>query len=137
MTPGYLAAMITALDEHPVVAASMRSDLLNTGWVRSARSLTQESALPFDFGAPWAYGCTLGLRRDAFEAVGGFDPSLRPAGEDVDLCIRLAKAGYAIEFVTSAVLQYRFPSTLRGLFRQGRLYGLGHINVCAPWLAVW
>jgi GT2 family glycosyltransferase len=128
--PGYVAAMCRALEEHPVVAAAMRSDRLNVGWARTARSLTQEVALPFDFGVTWAYGCTLGLRRDAFEAVGGFDPSLRPAGEDVDLCIRLAEAGYTIELVDRAVLQYRFPSTLRSLFLQGRRYGLGHIDVC-------
>ncbi len=128
--PGYVTAMLAALDEHPVVAAAMRTDQLNSGWVRSARALTQTSRLPIDFGERWAYGCTLGVRRQVFESVGGFDPALRPAGEDVDLCIRLAKAGHPTEFVEGAVVQYRFPSTLRALFRQGRLYGLGHVNVC-------
>lgn len=52
-------------------------------------------------GAPvvmvdWLSGCALALRRSAFEAVGGFDPGYRLFVEDVDLCDRLARAGWRI-----------------------------------------
>ena len=47
------------------------------------------------------------------------------SGEDVDLCWRLTQQGDAIAFVPDAVLRYRYPHTLQGLFRQGRRYGRG------------
>jgi hypothetical protein len=78
---------------------------------------------------PWAYGCTLGIRRDAFARVGGFDPEILQAGEDVDLCWRLHDAGCELHFVPEAVVHYRFPTTMRALYRQGRTYGAAAIAV--------
>ena len=40
----------------------------------------------------WALGAFLMLRRDAFEAVGGFDERLWMYAEDLDLCWRLRRA---------------------------------------------
>ena len=34
-------------------------------------------------------GCNMAFRRAAIEAVGGFDPQFRIAGDDVDVCWRL------------------------------------------------
>jgi GT2 family glycosyltransferase len=54
---------------------------------------------------PWVLGAALALRREAFEAVGGFDESFFLYGEEVDLCRRLAVAGYETHFapVTTVV----------------------------------
>lgn len=38
------------------------------------------------------------MRRDVFRRVGGFDPSLRVAYNDIDLCFRLRALGYSIVF---------------------------------------
>jgi O-antigen biosynthesis protein len=54
------------------------------------------------------------VRRDAFEAVGGFDESLAIAFNDVDFCLRLRAAGYRNVVVPGAVL-YHFESKSRGL----------------------
>lgn len=43
---------------------------------------------------PWVYGAALMLRRSAFEAVGGYDPSFYMYYEEVDLAYRLAQAGW-------------------------------------------
>ena len=43
---------------------------------------------------PWVHGAVLMLRRSAFEAVGGFDPSFYMYYEEVDLAYRLAAAGW-------------------------------------------
>ena len=36
------------------------------------------------------------IRRDVFEEVGGFEPSLRVAFNDIDLCLKVRSAGYRI-----------------------------------------
>jgi hypothetical protein len=54
----------------------------------------------------WATTSNLAVRRSAFEAVGGFAerPLTVVGGEDVDLCIRLTKAGHPIVCDRAAVV---------------------------------
>jgi N-acetylglucosaminyl-diphospho-decaprenol L-rhamnosyltransferase len=47
---------------------------------------------------PWVLGAALAIRRDAFEAVGGFDDSFFMYYEEVDLCYRLAETGWETHF---------------------------------------
>ncbi len=42
------------------------------------------------------------VRRSAFEAIGGFDEREWMYGEDLDLCWRLADAGYRVRYVPQA-----------------------------------
>jgi N-acetylglucosaminyl-diphospho-decaprenol L-rhamnosyltransferase len=44
----------------------------------------------------WLSGCALALRRDAIEAIGGFDPGYFLFVEDLDLAVRLRSAGWRI-----------------------------------------
>jgi GT2 family glycosyltransferase len=55
---------------------------------------TTRSHRPVDVG--WLSGACLVLRRDAFEAVNGFREDLFMYNEDIDLCARLRRAGYAV-----------------------------------------
>jgi len=121
--PGYVTAMGRALDQAELVAARMDDEKLNEGWRRQGRTLPQTAALPAD-PVPWAYGCTLGVRRSTFERLGGFAEDLGVfAAEDVDFCWRAHDNGVGLTFVEDAVLHYRYPTTLRGFFRQGLAYG--------------
>ena len=43
-------------------------------------------------------GCNMAFRRSCLEAVGGFDPKFRIAGDDVDLCWRLRQRGWTLGF---------------------------------------
>jgi N-acetylglucosaminyl-diphospho-decaprenol L-rhamnosyltransferase len=54
----------------------------------------------------WLSGACMLLRRQAFEAVGGFDEHYFMYFEDLDLCERLAKAGWACVYVPSAVVTH-------------------------------
>jgi len=68
-------------------------------------------------------GCNISVRREAFEAIGGFDPAFRTAGDDVDFCWRLNDVGLAMGFVPGAfVWHWRRPS-IRAFFRQQTGYG--------------
>lgn len=61
-----------------------------------------------------AGGCTL-LRVEAFREVGGFDPDFDPYGyEDMDLSLRVLKAGYRCRYVPEAVLYHAVTQTLEG-----------------------
>jgi glycosyltransferase involved in cell wall biosynthesis len=126
VTPGYVEAMIEALRVDPFVAA--RVDVsLNTGWVARTRDPFQCDGLleVFDY-LPFGLGCTLGVRRDVFLAVGGFSTDI-PFDEDVDFCWRVQQAGFAMTFAGDAVVRYRFRDSLWGLFTQTVRYGSGQV----------
>jgi GT2 family glycosyltransferase len=55
----------------------------------------------------WAHGAFLLVRRSAWDAVGGFDPAQWMYAEDLDLCWRLAREGYPVEFVPGARIRHR------------------------------
>ncbi len=52
-------------------------------------------------------------RREVFEKVGGFDPALDVAFNDVDLCLRILAAGYRVVWTPFAVLYHYESSTRR------------------------
>jgi N-acetylglucosaminyl-diphospho-decaprenol L-rhamnosyltransferase len=53
---------------------------------------------------PWVMGAALAIRRTAFEVVGGFDTSFFMYFEEVDLCYRLAAAGWQVHFAPVATV---------------------------------
>jgi N-acetylglucosaminyl-diphospho-decaprenol L-rhamnosyltransferase len=68
-------------------------------WTASYR---HEREAPREGPAGWLSGSCLLLRRSAFDAVGGFDPSYFMYFEDVDLGERLQRAGWQNVYVPSA-----------------------------------
>jgi N-acetylglucosaminyl-diphospho-decaprenol L-rhamnosyltransferase len=46
----------------------------------------------------WVSGACMCVRRDAWDAVGGFDPGYFMYAEDMDLCLRIARAGWRVVF---------------------------------------
>jgi N-acetylglucosaminyl-diphospho-decaprenol L-rhamnosyltransferase len=65
-----------------------------------------EREAPRERKAGWLSGSCLLLRRDAFDAVGGFDPSYFMYFEDLDLGDRLSRAGWQNVYVPSAVVTH-------------------------------
>lgn len=128
VAPGYLAALQAALVEHPFVAARLDHESLNPPWLQASRVPQQEVTLPREPQTVWpvAGGGTLAVRREALEAVGGFDESM-PYAQDTDLCLRLALTGVGLVLVPEAVLRYRYRPTARAIFGQARRYGRGGV----------
>jgi len=65
------------------------------------------------------------FRKEALLKTGGFDPKCS-TGEDIDLSIRVAKAGYELWFEPSARVTHFHRYTLEGLLKQWFNYGYGH-----------
>ena len=69
----------------------------------------------------------MGIRREAFTALGGF--SKMRFGEDIDLSIRIFKAGYACRLFPEAWVWHKRRTDLRKFFRQVHNSGIARINL--------
>ena len=113
--PGWLAALLRCLDRAPVVAGPVRLRLPATPnalerfdglWRFHQREHVERDG--------WAASTNLALTREAFDAVGGFDPTYREIGEDVDLCLRAGAAGHPIAFCADAWIAHPAEGSRRG-----------------------
>lgn len=73
---------------------------------------------------PYFASNNLAMPWTAFDAVGGFNESMRWA-EDRDLCARLATAGFSLKFVPEARIRHYRAMDLRSYWRQHVSYGRG------------
>lgn len=74
-----------------------------------------------------ARGFNMGLSRKVFEATGGFaDPN---KGEDIELSIRIKKAGFKLELVQEAFVYHKRKNTLFSFAKQSFSFGRNRVNV--------
>lgn len=129
VAPGWLEAMAVALSEADFVACSMDIEKLNAPWVEESHGNYQVDDLqrvPYPPHLLHAGGCSLGVRRSAFDAVGGFDEDLRYLC-DTDFCFRAQLAGFDLQFVPDAVVHYRYRDSMRGLYQQAVQWAEGNV----------
>lgn len=68
-------------------------------------------------------GCNLAVRREVFDEVGGFNPALRTAGDDVDFCWRILAAGHPLGFHGGAFVWHHRRFSYRAYLKQQIGYG--------------
>ncbi|MCB1232247.1 MAG: glycosyltransferase, partial [Verrucomicrobiae bacterium] len=68
-------------------------------------------------------GCNLAVRREAFDAIGGFDEQFWTAGDDVDFCWRLIAADLRIGFHPAAMVWHHRRFTIKAYLKQQLGYG--------------
>jgi len=78
-------------------------------------------------------GCNLAVRASCLDAIGGFDHRFRVAGDDVDLCWRIAQRGWTIGFSPSAVVWHQARDSIGGYWRQQRGYGVAEALLEEKW----
>jgi GT2 family glycosyltransferase len=78
-------------------------------------------------------GCNMAFRREALEAVGGFDPQFRTAGDDVDVCWKIQAAGWTIGFSPAALVWHHRRASVRGYLRQQVGYGKAEALLERKW----
>jgi GT2 family glycosyltransferase len=124
--PGWLAAMVKAVERDRFVAGRFDATRINDAHTLRSRTLQQSIGLqesPFGPGLPHAGAGNLGVTRDVFFSVGGFDPEVGTL-EDTDLCWRIQLTGVPLVFCPQALMHVRLRSSLRSMWRQGQSYGL-------------
>ncbi len=72
------------------------------------------------------------VRRAAFDAVGGFEETVRSGG-DVDFCWRVQEAGFSLEHRPAAVLEHDNPDSVARLAAKARRHAAGRAWVNQRW----
>jgi glycosyltransferase involved in cell wall biosynthesis len=123
VAPGWLAATGEALRRSPATTGPQELCALNPPWLRGAYGgRSSDRAQSFIDVFPFGPSANLGVQRDVFVKLGGFDAEVQ-VGEDIEFCLRLWVDGQHLEFVPGAVVHYRNRASLRGLWAQARAYG--------------
>ena len=69
------------------------------------------------------------IRRKVIDQVGVFDTFCKTSGEDVDLCIRVAKTQWELFFEPRAVVLHKHRTSFWGLIKQWYGYGTYHPHI--------
>jgi glycosyltransferase involved in cell wall biosynthesis len=119
----WVAAMGTALRDHPIVACRFEWNRLRPDSVGTQLSPFQRDGLVEVFGYPVAAGVG-GWQRWLWNALGGNDESMTFTGEDFDMSIRaFLEHGISPYFEPAAVCHVARRTGARATYRQARRYG--------------
>lgn len=158
VTPGWLAPLLAHFADPAVAAVAPRVRARAVDG--STLDRFEQHCSPLDMGplpsivgprrrVRYVPSAVLLFRREALEALGGFDEDLR-VGEDVDLVWRAGAAGWTVRYEPSVVVHHRNRPTWAALGRQRFGYGTSAAALAArhpgdaipleiaPWsLAAW
>ncbi len=78
-------------------------------------------------------GCNMAFRKASLQAVGGFDPQFRAAGDDVDACWRLQHQGTTLGFNPAAMVFHHRRNSVRAYWKQQLGYGKAEALLERKW----
>ncbi|MGI8461556.1 MAG: glycosyltransferase family 2 protein [Solirubrobacterales bacterium] len=128
-TPGWLEALDRIAGSSPLIAGAVQVTM-----AEPPNAVERfESLWRFEQGAwvtdGWAATANLLVDREAFEAVGGFDPAYRSIGEDADFCLRAGRAGYGISYCADAVIEHPAEEDLWPMLKRSFWHGYSSAHV--------
>jgi O-antigen biosynthesis protein len=124
--PDWLTHLVYQLQRSGAAAVGGPNLTPEDGWLAAcvgAAPGQPTHVLESDQEAEHIPGCNMAFRREALEAINGFDPQYRKAGDDVDVCWRLQQAGHWITFAPGAFVWHHRRQTPRAYLRQQAGYG--------------
>lgn len=122
--PRWLEALLASADVAPLVAGEVvvstsdepnRIERFESLWRFGQESWVREQG--------WAATANLLVRKEALDAIDGFDPTWRHIGEDVDFCLRAARAGFELGWCADAVVSHFAESRLKPMLKRSFLHG--------------
>lgn len=123
---GWAAAMTQCLGEAPLAGGAVRLS------AREAPSAIERFDVRWRFQQErtireggWGATANLGVTREAFDAVGGFDPAYR-SSDDVDFCLRARRLGLPIGWCPNAVVSHAASTSLTEILVRGYRQGRGN-----------
>lgn len=129
--PDWLAAIATAVERAPESIVGGRTE---NALASNRCSEASQSVIAFMYAEelrrtgelPFVTSNNLGIGRELFDALGGFDASFpEAAAEDRDLSARCKARGGSLVYESAAVVRHAHPLDLRSLLRQYVAYGRG------------
>jgi GT2 family glycosyltransferase len=78
-------------------------------------------------------GCNMAFRGSALQAIGGFDPQFRAAGDDVDVCWRIQHQGGKLGFNPAAVVFHHRRNSVKAYWKQQMGYGKAEALLERKW----
>jgi exopolysaccharide biosynthesis WecB/TagA/CpsF family protein len=125
--PDWLLRMVEGL-EHAVAIGGPLVRIDGERADRWERPPATPGSLPTFVGVPYVVSANLGVRREVFDEVGGFDDGL-VTGEDIALSWALLRRGHDLAYVPDAIVSYRPRPGLTTMMRQHYWYGRGMSQV--------
>jgi GT2 family glycosyltransferase len=107
------------------------------GWLLRGslrRHFYAEHAPDETWNCDWLSGCFLWLRRTAVERVGPFDEAYGKYFEDVDMCLRMARAGWSVVYHGAASCYHLETRASKNLLSAD---AWRHFHAYLRWLARW
>ena len=78
-------------------------------------------------------GCNMAFRKNRLQAVGGFDPLFRVAGDDADLCWRMRERGWTLGFSPAAMVWHHRRASVGAYWQQQKGYGRADAMLARKW----
>jgi GT2 family glycosyltransferase len=122
----WLTLLVAQLEHSGAQAVGGPNLAPEDGWLAACVSAAPGQpthVLESDQVAEHVPGCNMAFRREALEALNGFDSQFRKAGDDVDVCWRLQQAGMWITFAPGAFVWHHRRQGPRTYLRQQAGYG--------------
>lgn len=97
--------------------AELLIDVLRMDRMWGVRRYALRARYPYDYETDCVVeaisGAAMLVRREVLQAVGGFDADYLHGGEDVDLCMRIRRAGYKVKYMQAARMTHYVNSSGR------------------------
>lgn len=130
---GWLRALLRGLEDLPPEIAGIGGSVRPTASGLVADYMTLHRILEPPESLSYVVTANCAFRRDALEAVQGFDERVRRAGgEDPGLCLALGRLGYRFERCPAAIVHHAYREGLWEFLRTFYRYGKGCRVVMDP-----